>query len=204
MEIKPELHNGMTIAESMQVSMDYFGTDQVGDELIRFHGIHVEKIESFADQLKTYRGLEQEHSKKQESYRNLHDWASNPDKVISAALRASGVMVFESKSELQTESEKLADEGTGLSIAVRDYFKERMLDCKEIIINGTAYSLEYEVLTINKGKYILTLGSGEVFKAIARRVYICKGLDDVKQNAKHPTPADWETLVANLQTVARF
>ena len=209
----PVLRDGLNLAESWQLGLDYDSDPTAFEEVVRFQGKYIDEIESLVVTLKTYQESATQHQQRETSYRNLREVANGPDEITQIALRGAGAAVLRSKETLRDEMKTLLDQGETFSRSMTAYFAARLPDTSELRINGVSYGFWEGVLTVTRDEgndqRVTIFASEPTFRDFAVDNY--KGVNAAANTIKEgdqygrvATPNDWQTLIDGLNLTTKY
>src|SRR5690606_10298453 len=94
------LFNNLTIAETQQLGFEIYAEEDVAAEIRRFHGMHIDQIESFQAAMTEQLGLIEAQAERRSTYDKLHRWSRevNPDnredEILITANNAAGGAIW--------------------------------------------------------------------------------------------------------------
>lgn len=201
------IYNGLNVAEVSQLSLAYQADPEAFTETVRFYGKYIDRFDDMRVLLSDFKNAEELHDKKYQSYRRFHEWANSPDEIMEIALRAAGIEVLGSKNALVAKGEELRESGEVISTSMAAHFAKRIPDRNGVQINGVAYEFWEGLTTYRKreeiGWRITIFGSTGKLVHYARQ----NGFKQPDKNSRFgrlASPDDWQELIDNLETAAKF
>lgn len=218
---KPQYINGLTTAETMQLSLDYAAAPETFEEAKRFHGIFIDDIDIFREQLLTVLVAENTHDSQHADFRRLEDRINevykNPKGTrTGTAIGSLGYTAIAAASaKIRDDAKDLVDlrlqadiSGEMISTAFADYMKERLPRQSKASFNGSVYEWPDDIVMSRSKEArrvdLTVYGSLNVLAKYFEKYAKQNGNPEVIINPKHVTPKGWLNFINNLTILTRY
>lgn len=214
-ESDPQLVNGLTQAEHMQLSLDYMAAPEAFTQARIFHAVYIEDITDFRAQLDDVVTQEAAHNKLQADFRQLESQMQTtiPDNKLTGPASGGAFGVVESgRRSLARLKERAFGYGEEISRAFAAHMQGWVPGVTGASLNGTRYEWN-EGFVITRGgsfkgpKTLNVYGNTTLFTSLARRYLSPNSQATNKKDEVHPhiiEAEDWLHFLNDLLALTRF